>query len=56
MNNSILHQYLAPELADLLSSEVFLLALVMGSFLFGVYLFKKTNKNNYNNVDADMNY
>lgn len=43
MNNTVLHQYLAPELADLLSSEVFLLALVMGSFLFGVYLFKKTN-------------
>lgn len=42
MNHSFL-KYFSPSVADLFSSEICLLALVMGSFLFGVYLFRKTN-------------
>jgi predicted murein hydrolase (TIGR00659 family) len=41
MNKSIL-QYLPENLAALFTSEVFLLALVMGSYLLGIYLFRKT--------------
>lgn len=34
---------LTPEIKGYLSTEVFLLTLVMGSFLLGVYLYKRTN-------------